>query len=357
MKILIPIIAFAVSGGGRVLSEFATRIKARGHEVTFLCFADSPTPYFPTTADIIWVNYNGVQQQTNSLKKRHFPLKYFFIRKKFRQAIEKFGMDYDIILATHSLTALPVFRAKIPARKFYYIQAYETEYYEEQFFKHYFYKIAANNSYKLDLNRIVNCELYLDYKDIKAKHFVFPGIDGEIFYPKPLEQNKTNKTLKIGCIGRLQKLKGTHLVLEAFEILREKNIDIELHIGFGSEELTNVEGITIVRPKNDVELANFYRSIDILIAPGTVQLGAIHYPVLEAFACGTTVITTGYSRADENNSYLVPINDVNAIVKRVEEIIENPEVAKNKVELAKAVVPDFLWEEVTNKMITCLEIK
>lgn len=354
MRILIPVFGFAASGGGRVLSEFATRIKAKGHEVSFLSFGDSISPYFPTKADIIWVNYNGVQIGTNNLKRINFPLKYFFIRRRFRKIIEKFGSKFDVVLATHSLTALPVFKAKITARKFYYIQAYETEYYEEHYFKHMLYKIAVNASYKLDLKRIVNSELYLDYKGIKAERYVYPGLDPDIFYPKAKSSNN-DKLFKMGCIGRIEKVKGTHLVLEALQILRMEYADIELHIAFGSEELAAIPGIKICKPKNDVELGDFYRSVDVVIAPGTVQLGAVHYPVLEAFACGTPVITTGYSHADENNSYIVPINNVHAIVKAVTNIKHNPEEASSKAELAKEVIPPFLWDIVTCKLISCLE--
>jgi len=39
----------------------------------------------------------------------------------------------------------------------------------------------------------------------------------------------------------------------------------------------------VVVPGNDTELADYYRSVDILIAPGTVQHGAPHYPVMEAW--------------------------------------------------------------------------
>lgn len=351
MKILIPVFGFGFSGGARVLSELANHWISSGNKVTFICFADSAKPYFPTKANIIWIDYNGTQMFSNTLKTRNYPLKYFFIRDSLKNAINNYGNDFDIVLATHSFTALPVYLSNIKAKKFYYIQAHETEYYSVGGIKHFFYKIAAKRSYGYDLNRIVNCELYLNYKEIKANKFVYPGIDLNIFYSKKNISDEKKEKFIIGCIGRIEKTKGSKFVLDAFNILKKQNLNLELHIAFGNMKVANIEGVKIVTPKNDNELADFYRSVDVLVAPGTVQIGAIHYPVLEAFACGTSVVTTGYSKADKFNSYIVPINDVNSIVDSIKLIINDPETANIKAELAKKVVKDFTWETVSNKMI------
>lgn len=351
MKIAIPIFGFAASGGGRVLSELANQWISMGHEVTFISFGDSISPYFPTQANIIWVDYKLNKITSNNLKKKNYPYRYFFIRHKLTEAIEKFASNCDIILATHCFTALPVSLAKVKAKKFYYIQAHETEYYSKGGLKHWFYKQAAKSSYKYNLKRIVNCELYLDYKEIQADMFVYPGIDLDIYFPKKSRIENTDQKLILGCIGRVQKIKGTHLVLEAFRTLRQKYGQIELHIAFGNKDLADEEGIKILQPNGDKELAQFYRSVDVIIAPGTVQLGAIHYPVLEAFASGTSVITTGYSKANSTNSYIVPINDSKSIAKTVEEIIKSPVKANKKAEIAKTIPLNFEWSKVSIKML------
>ena len=136
-----------------------------------------------------------------------------------------------------------------------------------------------------------------------------------IFFPKNSKIENPNQKLILGCIGRIQKIKGTHLVLDAFRKLKQKHKQVELHIAFGNKDLENEEGIKIIQPNGDKDLAAFYRSVDVIIAPGTVQLGAIHYPVLEAFASGTSVITTGYSKADRTNSFIVPINNLIQFVR------------------------------------------
>ena len=352
MKIAIPIFGFSASGGGRVLSELANQWILMGHDVTFITFGDTISPYFPTQADIIWVDYKLNQIPNNNLKRINYPYRIFFIRHKLIKAIEKFASDFDIILANHSFTALPVSMAKVKGKKFYYIQAYETEYYSKGGWKHWLYKQAAKNSYKYDLKRIVNCELYLDYKEIYTDMFVYPGINLDIFFPKNSKIENPNQKLILGCIGRIQKIKGTHLVLDAFRKLKQKHKQVELHIAFGNKDLENEEGIKIIQPNGDKDLAAFYRSVDVIIAPGTVQLGAIHYPVLEAFASGTSVITTGYSKADRTNSFIVPINNSNSICEAVEEIIKNPEKANEQIEIAKTIPLKFEWSISAIKMLS-----
>ena len=75
---------------------------------------------------------------------------------------------------------------------------------------------------------------------------------------------------------------------------------------FGSSDLINEKKKYFsFKPNCDSELADYYRSIDILIAPSFLQLGAYHYPVIEALACGTAVITAGYLPGNKYNSWIL----------------------------------------------------
>ena len=77
MKIAIPIFGFSASGGGRVLSELANQWILMGHDVTFITFGDTILPYFPTQADIIWVDYKLNQIPNNNLKRINYPYRIF----------------------------------------------------------------------------------------------------------------------------------------------------------------------------------------------------------------------------------------------------------------------------------------
>lgn len=351
MKIVIPLLQFGKSGGHRVLINLANEWVKLGHEVTYITFEHSALPNFPYKAQIIWVDFFGKRVETNNTNAFRFPLSYFFTKYSLLKAINNYAADADILLANHSLTAFSVHKSVVKAKKFYYVQAYEPEYYANLGLKSFIYKKPSQKSYSYGLRTIVNCELYLNYKEIQTDMFVYPGIDLANFYTKDLSSYQKKSKWILGCIGRIEKFKGTQYVLDAFQKLKREHKELELHVAFGNEELNAIEGVTVVLPKNDIELAHFYRYVDIIIAPGTVQLGAIHYPVLEAFACGTSVINTGYSKSDDSNSYIIPINDAVSIEQQVNAIMHNPEEAKNKAIIAKNVLPDFAWNVVADKML------
>jgi glycosyltransferase involved in cell wall biosynthesis len=109
-----------------------------------------------------------------------------------------------------------------------------------------------------------------------------------------------------------------------------------------------------VTPGDDRELAAFYRSLDILIAAGTVQHGAPHYPVLEAMASGTAVVTTGYMPANGDNAWLARNRDSDSLAQKVEEIVAGAD-HEARVIRARDDVGEFAWDKVAAKMIALFE--
>ncbi|MCE3076898.1 glycosyltransferase family 4 protein [Chryseobacterium gwangjuense] len=356
MKILIPVFGFGKQGGYRVLSNLANTWIELGHEVTFLSITDSDYPNYPTTAKILWVDRKGnfLDGPRSEIKSKY---KFFHDIISLYKGLKSLkNEEFDVILANQSHTTFPIHFAKLKSLKAYYIQADEVG---TQLalggYKNYVLSFLSRISYSLDFLRIVNAPLYLNYKYIKAKDYVYPAMDFDIFHPDDFERKDlSKKKLVIGCIGRIAAWKGTDDVIEAFKLLKADNFDLELKIAFGNEELANVDGISIVYPKNDRELAGFYKSLDILIAPGKIQLGAVHYPVIEAMACRVAVITTGYYPAREDNAWIVKIGDPFDIVDKIKRIA-NDELYNEKINRALEDVKDLSWYNSSIKMINCFE--
>ena len=72
MRILVPILSFGRAGGYRVLSELANNWVSRNHDVDFLSPDSSDEPYFPTKAEIRWVNGEGVVSAQRQAKASHY---------------------------------------------------------------------------------------------------------------------------------------------------------------------------------------------------------------------------------------------------------------------------------------------
>ena len=179
-----------------------------------------------------------------------------------------------------------------------------------------------------------------------------PGIDFKLFYPNNLNKKDFTETQEIilGCIGRHEPAKGIRYALEAFEALYAKDQRFRLHVAFGNLPVNwNHPGLTVVIPKSDKELGEYYRSLDIMLAPGIVQLGAPHYPVMEAMACGIAVVNTGYLPASKENSWIIDVGSASAIVDAVSDVICCPN-RQAKIDEALEDIADFGWECVSKKM-------
>jgi glycosyltransferase involved in cell wall biosynthesis len=356
LRILIPLLGFAPSGGNRVLSEMASAWVRAGHEVTMLIHKEAGTPYFPTDARIVWTDVRGNLSEAVPPEGPPRPgrrgLRYL---RSVYAGLGRIGRDYDVILANYSLIAFPVWAARTGrARLFYYIQAYEPEVFQME--GHPVKRLLAALSYRLPLRQIVNGPLYLDYKGIAAQGVVPFGIDLEIYrFKGPPAPLAGADEIVLGCIGSSGPTKGTAYVLAAFEKLWAKDKRYRLRVAYGNlPEGWSHSACEIVMPADDRELAAFYRSVDILIAAGTVQHGAPHYPVLEAMASGTAVVTTGYMPANDGNSWLARNRDSDSLAEKVEEIVAGAD-HEARVMRAREDVVDFAWDKVAAKMVALFE--
>lgn len=355
MKILIPVLGFARTGGYRVLSELASAWLRQGHEVAFLSPDSSEEPYFPTRATLLWVNGNGAVGAER--RNRPGPSGRYHLQALFR-GLRRIGHQYDVILANQSLTAWPVALAACGgARKFYYVQAYEPEYYANtRTMRGYLLAAASALTYHLPLARIVNASLYLRHRNLRASSVVPPGIDLSIFKPTQARRKlETAETIVLGCIGRPEPEKGTIYVLRAFEELSRTDRRFLLRVAFGNLPAGwKHERCEVVVPRNDHELADYYRSLDILIAPGTAQHGAPHYPVLEGWACGVPVVTTGYMGATARTAWMVQNRDVASICDAVKEIVADPMARRQRSDEGRVVALAHSWDRVADQMLAVI---
>ena len=353
MKILIPTLGFGRSGGNRVLSELASRWQALGHDVTFLAHAGGAEPYFPTTARCIWLNDRGDTVAHASLPSGRLGGVAGVARmvNALRRGIARH--EADVVLANHMLTAWATAAARTSARRWYYVQAYETELYEGGSVSQRVLRLLAAMSYLLPLRRIVNAPMYRRYKLLRAEHVVPPGLALDRFHAKTVGFPSAGDVVTLGTIGRHEPWKGTADVIAAYRQLRESGVSCRLVVAYGNvDEVTAaLPGVTVTVPRDDDELAAFYRSIDILLVAARLQLQAVHYPVIEAMASGTTVVTTGYYPADDSNAYLARTHDPASIADAVIAALANPELRNARAARARRAVQSFDWNIVAESML------
>jgi len=349
VKILIPIFGFGRQGGYRVLSRLASEWVNAGHHVDFLVPEGSDRPYFETLGGVRRVAQGGLLHEGSSDApempgSRRFQL--------LRKGLRHLSNEYDFYLANQAFTPWLLLGSGIPRSKWiYYIQAYEPDFFMPA--RKPLHWLLAKLSYAIPAFRIVNSPLYLDYMGIRADYWVPPGIDLDIFRPAPKSRGQDG--FVVGCIGRDEPEKGIIYVLQAFERLYEEDSRYSLRVAFGNLPAGWAHpAAEIVDVKDDERLADFYRSLDVLVAPGTIQHGAVHYPVMEAMACGIPVVTTGYMPANMENAWIVPNRDPTAIVTAVNQIRQGGESAR-KVLQGLSDVAKYSWNIVAKRMMSLLE--
>ena len=351
MNILVPIISLGKSGGIKVLSKLSNTWDMQQHHVTIVVTDHTYTPYYDITCRLVFLDDQGDEVQRNS------SLKYSMFKQlqHLYKYIKKNDHLYDVIIANYNLTTYPIFFAS-KHRNIYYIQAYEPEFYVEyknQFIKKYLSMFLAWFSYFLPFRRVVNSNMYLSYKNIRAKEVIFPGIDLNVFYARQRPYKAPDETFVIGCIGRHEEWKGSKDVALAMQLLKQRGYNnIELKVAFNP---VDYDGQIVVKPDGEHNLADYYRSLDVLVTPGHIQLDAIHYPVIEAMATKTPLITTGYYPSSPNNCYLVPVRSPEHIADTVISIMNDYQQAINKAEIAYQHIHSFSWDHLSQQFIDIIQ--
>jgi glycosyltransferase involved in cell wall biosynthesis len=351
MRILIPVLGYDRAGGYRVLSRLASQWRAAGATVRFLAPSGAGAPYFPTDAELLETDLQGHVAPGGGLAREPARLEGARRIACLAAGLRTLSGTHDVVLANHSLTAWPVaLFATGGNRRFYYVQAYEPEYFwmEREPVKW----LLARLSYRLPLCQISNSPTYAEQGPVRPIAIVPPGLDLSLFAPRPNPRDFADGApVVLGCIGRREPAKGIRYVLEAFGMLHAADPRFRLRVAYGNlpDGFSHPE-MEIVVPADDAALACYYRSIDILIAPGTVQHGAPHYPVMEAMACATPVVTTGYMPADPSNSWIVENRSAAAIADAVRSIVAEPGYAA-RVAAAQGAIQRFAWDKVAARML------
>ncbi len=134
-----------------------------------------------------------------------------------------------------------------------------------------------------------------------------PGVDLKVFKPAFRDRSRQQLGIPAGRFhvvfaGRMQRLKGPHVLVKAAAILRTERPDIDLQVSFlgassGSDKydlpaMIDDAGLCRVAavhpPVGAEELADWYRSADVVAVPSSSE--SFGLVALEAQACGTPVI-------------------------------------------------------------------
>jgi len=388
MRITFILPVLALSGGIKVIFEYANRLQQRGHQVVIVA------PRIPAS----WWGYikrQGLREPIikylksskvlQSLNKNN--IKTIKIPTLSPQLFGKFVPNSDAIIATswetaYFVNALP----KEKGEKFYFVQGYEIwdvwenmQCWEKakelekdssklpiamsyiipddpQLRK---IKNLVDGTYTLPLKKITISswlKKLLEKRFRQKVYGVIPnGIDFNEFYCEDnTKRNNGNKKIILTTLRGGSILKGDFDVLRALEIVKSKykGKDIEIHAVGWSGNINLPSYINFHGFLYGDELRQEYCRAHIFIRASWVE--GFCLPPLEAMACKNAVVTTNVGAVPDytipgRTAIVVPPQNPQKIAESVIYLLENWEETKRLAEEAYRYVSRFTWDNAVKK--------
>ena len=303
-----------VGGGHRDIFEHLNRLLDRGHDVALYTLGEPPQ-WFPLRA----------------------PVHSF---EDYDHLVEALAKVDAIKVATWWATAVPVWRASVlRGIPVYFVQDIETSYYpDDERLRH-----AVLDSYRPEFhymtistwNRERLQELGLDAELIP------PGIDLELFRPRPEVQRRGDLVL---ALGRSHPLKNLPLTLAAWRALPAPRPELCL---FGIEpELATEPGIRYVEEPSDEQVAALLAEATVFVQTSTHE--GFCLPPLESMATGGAVVCTdAHGNRDfclDGENCLMPAAEPSAVSAALSRLLEDANLRTQLGQAGIATAAEYAWE-------------
>ncbi|HEY3022269.1 MAG TPA: D-inositol-3-phosphate glycosyltransferase [Actinomycetota bacterium] len=206
-----------------------------------------------------------------------------------------------------------------------------------------------------------------------------PGVDHQLFFPRPRDEAKARLHLAgvrlLLFVGRLQAHKGPDIAIRALAetVARDPGgtVDVVLAVvggpsgaGHGIEvgrlmELAAALGVgervMFFPPQPQSRLADFYAAAETVLVPSRSE--SFGLVALEAQACGTPPVAAAvgglrYVVADGVTGFLVEGHDPGDHAERVLQLLRDPRMARRMGRAAVAMSLRFSWESTAEEILS-----
>ena len=347
MKIVFVLSEIGLSGGVKVVFEYANRLQERGHDVSVIY------PLFPMRGKAKWFDVkklvNRVLRVIVNLKHGNhvdwFNLKANLIRVPVIS--EKNIPDADIIVATWWETAYYIKGySRNKGKKFYLIQHYEIWGGPKE---------KVDKTYRLGLHNIVISNWLkniLESLGTKVEAVILNGVNSDEFYPEYVERDDSK--IRILMPYRSQEWKGIKDGLKALEIVKGDHENVRL-VMFGPKPRKGelFKGVEFHLQPTQNELRRIYNSCDIFVFPSCCE--GFGLPPMEAMACKCAVVTTNVGAVPEytiprKTALVSPPDDAKDLAKNIIRLIENDKERRKIAENGYNHIKQFTWDKATDQL-------
>ncbi|MEW6088690.1 MAG: glycosyltransferase family 4 protein [bacterium] len=349
MKINFIIPFTYITGGIRVIFEYANRLTEKGHIVNVIYPLKAYNFGDTTLKGFYWQTKGSLRNLIKGKKINWIEINFNLLQVPF--ITDMFVPDADAVIATAWPTAYSVYNlSKKKGEKFYFIQHYEI--WSGQ-------KELVDKTYNLSLYQITIASwlerLLKEKFNSKKLSVIVNAVDINLFYN---DQKTYNKNKRILMLYSQHKWKGVEDGIRAFEIAKKSYPNIEL-IMFGVKKYPDVPSYVefYENPKQE-KIREIYCSCDIFISPSWTE--GCQLPPMEAMACKCAVIATNIGGIPD---YTIPgktalvsePKDINKLAEHLIFLLGNENELKRLSFAGYEYIKNFTWEKAVKKFEKVLE--
>lgn len=225
------------------------------------------------------------------------------------------------------------------------------------------YKILTRYSYSYNVCHVFNSKfVYSQYIEISKRpdvlcNIVSPGINS-LFLTEPYPRNKL---VNICLVARRHPLKGLDIFIKTYRLLSDEIKSLIGHIFLIShDDLSDFDtcGMSIIKPKSDIEIANIYRSSDIFISTSLRE--GFGLPPIEAMGCGCATIISDsggvneYAIANQNCLMYAPLDSI-GLMRCIEYLISDKTLREKLSIEGQETAKRFNWNNTSQQMLNILK--
>jgi glycosyltransferase involved in cell wall biosynthesis len=180
------------------------------------------------------------------------------------------------------------------------------------------------------------------------------GIDLGEYFPSVSESLRDG----VGTIYGSHPAKDPETVIETLQNLSKARPDVPLRVFSGDRRPRGISRRIYLRQPTVDQARGIYSRSQVWIMASESE--GFSMPILEAMACGCTVVATDCGGpkdqiVDGQNGFLVPAGDVERIISRVLLLLDNPGLRIRIQKNALETVRQFTWEKCVDALEATLE--
>ena len=343
MRIAFVVSSLRLSGGVRVIVEYANRLAWRGHMISIVTPGGMVDEIIAGELD----PQVTVLETVRGWSDTRYDLGKVLLAWQLARAVP----DSDVVMATHTPTTVPTWLAGRILGKGHlawlyldYKEMFRGRWVEERllmFAPHWFDRILVASQ---------TCRQ--EILDLAGVESVMIGIGlSSMFCPRQVERDDNARMVLF--VGDTRPRKGLRDFLRAASLVYQKEPKLKLAIV--SKDACHIQSevpFTCYRRPSDEELAGLYASCDVFVSASWYE--GFGLPPLEAMACGAPVVLTDSRGVREFavngvNCLMVPIQDPDSLANAILRILTDEELATRIAANGLQTALRYSWDDAVDR--------